>query len=128
MSILKAFNDHLVEFMDDVIRLFPDNHDIKVARNSIDTLRKINPRKILMIWREYVAIPYHAQIENSDISFFIDKNYKQDVQDAQNTGAILDAIERIRDPVRQMGEENQAKAMKYIQNLTKLCILYSQSQ
>jgi hypothetical protein len=29
----------------------------------------------------------------------------------------------LRDPIRNMGEENQAKAMKYIQNLSKIAEL-----
>lgn len=125
MSVLKAFNDHFVEFLNDILRIFPENHDIRTARTSIETLRKVNPRKILLIWKEYIGIPYRTPIENGEISFFISKAYDNDVKDTPNTGAILDAIERMRQPVRDMGEENQAKAMKYIQNLTKLSFMYS---
>lgn len=125
MSVLKAFNDHFVEFLNDILRIFPENHDIRTARTSIETLRKVNPRKILLIWKEYIGIPYRAPIENGEISFFISKAYDNDVKDTPNTGAILDAIERMRQPVRDMGDENQAKAMKYIQNLTKLSFMYS---
>lgn len=124
MSVLKAFNDHFVEFLNDILRIFPENHDIRTARTSIETLRKVNPRKILLIWKEYIGVPYRVPIENGEISFFISKAYDNDVKDTPNTGAILDAIERMRQPVRDMGEENQAKAMKYIQNLTKLSFMY----
>lgn len=125
MSILKAFNDHFIEFLNDILRIFPENHDIRTARTSIEALRKVNPRKILLIWKEHIAEPYRQPIENAEIEFFISKDYNKDIQYTQNNGAILDAIERMRQPVRDMGEENQAKAMKYIQNLTKLSLMYN---
>jgi len=125
MSILKAFNDHFVEFLDDILRIFPNYHDIRTARTSIEALRKVNPRKILVIWKEHVAMPYREPIENGEIDFFISKDYNKDIQYTSNNGAILDAIERMRQPVREMGKENQAKAMKYIKNLTKLSLMYN---
>lgn len=127
MSILKTFNTHFVEFLDDILTIFPENHDIRTARTSIEALRKVNPRKILLIWKEHVSIPYRGPIERGELEFFISKDYNQDIKDAQNTGAILHAIERMRQPVRDMSKENQAKAMKYIQNLTKLSLLYTSS-
>lgn len=124
MSVLSAFTDHLMEFIDDILNIFPDNHDIKITKNSVETIRKINPRKILMIWKEYVAVPYQQKIQDGDISFFIHKSYDQDIQNVDNQGTVLQAIERMREPVRQMGKENQKKAMQYIQNLTKLSMMY----
>jgi hypothetical protein len=36
----------------------------------------------------------------------------------------MEGIDRLREPIKDMAPENRAKTMKYIQNLTKLCILY----
>ena len=55
-----------------------------------------------------------------NISFFIDKDYGSDISTAQNSDKIMESINRLREPIRNMGEENQAVVMKYIQNLTKL--------
>ena len=35
----------------------------------------------------------------------------------------MESINRLRGPISQMSEDNQAKTMKYIQNLTKLAEL-----
>ena len=43
---------------------------------------------------------------------------------AGSSNAILDKIDCLRQPVRDMGEEDQQKVMKYIQNLAKLCKMY----
>ena len=39
---------------------------------------------------------------------------------------IIDKIDKLRQPVREMSSENQVKVLKYLQNLKKLCILYNQ--
>jgi len=124
MSILTAFNNHFEDFVDDVLRIFPDNMDLKKAKLTIEMLRKANPRSILLIWRDYIANKYREQIENSDISFFIEKDYSSDVTDMDRNERVMEIIEKMRTPVRDMGEENQKKAMKYIQNLTKLSDMY----
>lgn len=124
MSVLKAFVEHFMEFVDDIQHIFPNDRDIKVARNSIEAIRKINPRKIMEFWKTYITQPYQERIERGDITFFLEKEYGEDIQGAQNGDTILQAIERLREPIRQMGEANQAKSMKYIQNLTKLSTMY----
>ena len=42
----------------------------------------------------------------------------------KNTDQILNKINALKQPIRDMGIENQEKTMKYIQNLSKLCKLY----
>jgi hypothetical protein len=42
--------------------------------------------------------------------------------------AVMQKVDTFRKPVREMGPENQAKTMKYIQNLTKLATLHGEVQ
>jgi len=44
--------------------------------------------------------------------------------DSPNSKKIIMGIDRLRNPVKEMNEENKKKSMVYIQNLTKLCTLY----
>ena len=44
----------------------------------------------------------------------------------ENAQQVLIAINRLRDPISKMDESNQAKVVKYLQNLKKLCELYQQ--
>jgi hypothetical protein len=123
-TILNAFNDHFMEFVSDIINVFPDNTDIVSAKNSFVLIRKANPKLIIKIWKSYVVDKYGSEIDLGNIGFFIDKDYANDLTNAENSDKIIESINRLRNPVKMMSEESQQKSMKYIQNLKKLCILY----
>jgi hypothetical protein len=122
-NILNAFNDHFIEFLNDVQSVFPNDPDILAAKNALIMIRKANPKMIVKIWKTFIADKYRTQIEANDISFFLSKDYSSDVSNTQNSDKIMESINRLREPIKNMGHENQAKVMKYIQNLTKLCYL-----
>lgn len=123
-NILSAFNDHFVEFVTDVQSVFPEDHDILVAKNSLLAIRKANPKMIVKIWNTYIVGKYKNEIEKGDISFFINKDYSQDLVYASNSDKIIESIDRLRMPIKAMNPAEQAKTMKYIQNLTKLASMY----
>ena len=125
-NILTAFNDHFVDFVSDIQNVFPEDADVLTAKNSLLAIRKANPKLIVKIWNSYIVGKYKTEIEAGDISFFINKDYSDDFSVAQNSDKIMEGINRLRDPVKQMTPENQAKTIKYIQNLTKLAVLYEQ--
>lgn len=126
-TILKAFNKQFFDFLDDIIEVLPDNQEIKVARNSFDTIRKVNPTAIAKAWFKFVHNTSYGQIiETGDISFFLDKDYSEDLQNVKNQSRILEMIDKIRDPVKSLGPENMAHSTKYIQNLGKLSGMYTQ--
>uniref|UniRef100_A0A6C0J989 Uncharacterized protein n=1 Tax=viral metagenome TaxID=1070528 RepID=A0A6C0J989_9ZZZZ len=120
-SLLKAFNNHLLEFIDDIIRIFPQNLEIKTGRTFMEGIRKVNPKKIITYWQANILNLYEKEITDNDISFFINKDYKNDSDGEAQT---LKVLEDIRSLVKNTSLENQEKAMKYIQNLTKICKIY----
>ncbi len=122
--ILPVFNDHFVEFISDIQHVFPENADILAAKNSLIAIRKANPKMIVKIWNDYVVGQYKSEIESGNLSFFIDKDYSQDIADLGKSDQIAAAIDRLRNPIKQMSKEDQLKSMKYIQNLTKLSSIY----
>ena len=124
MNVIRAFNNHLSEFIDDVLTIFPDDRALKTAKTAIETLRKMNPKQVIMIWKEYIEKPYGDKIQQGDLSFFLNKDYSLDVTNISDANNVLKHIERLREPVRNMGKENQEKAMKYLQNLTKLSSMF----
>jgi len=124
-NILTAFNDHFVEFITDIQTVFPDDKDVLMAKNSLLAIRKANPKMIIKMWTTLIVGKYKNEIEAGNLTFFMEKDYSQDLSDTQqNNDRIMEAIDRLRSPVRAMSKENQDKTMKYIQNLTKLAAIY----
>lgn len=125
-NFVTVFNDHFTEFVNDVQSVFPDNADILTAKNALMAIRKANPKLIVKIWVKYVYIPYKEQIDSGHIEFFLTKDYSNDFAKNDNADKIMESIDRLRTPIKDMSPENQSKAMKYIQNLSKLAMLVPQ--
>jgi hypothetical protein len=125
-NLLTIFNDHFADFVSDIQSVFPDDRDILTAKNALLAIRKANPKLLVRIWIKYVATPYKDIIETGDINFFITKDYSADLARNDNADKIMESIDRLRNPVKQMSPENQAKTMKYIQNLCKLAAMVPQ--
>ena len=123
-TILTGFNDHLLEFVEDIVRVFPEDVNIRTAKNAMLTVRKANPKMLIKIWEECICKPYQSYIDDGDISFFVNKDYSSDFDGYEDADTVLSAINRLRDPIKNMNETNQKKAMQYIQNLSRLTNIY----
>ena len=119
-NILTAFNDHFLEFVNDILRVFPNDPDVLTAKNAFLTARKANPKLIVRALKLYVVEKYRKEIESGNIEFFINKDYTNDAAVSPYSDKITEAIDRLREPIKLMTEKDQAVSMKYMQNLTKL--------
>lgn len=124
-TLLRSFNTHLFEFLDDVIRIFPDNVDIQTAKTSFQTIKRANPTAIIKVWYTYIYGPYREIIDAGNITFFFEKDYSKDLANLQNSGEIMKVIDTLREPVSNMNATEKEFTMKYLQNLSKLSMLYN---
>ena len=124
--LLNAFNDQLADLFIDITNVFPDNIDIKSAQNTVILVRKANPKMVVKIWKTYVVDKYSDAIDSNDISFFIEKDYCEDLTNTDQSNKIMASIDRLRYPIKNMNLSDQAKTMKYLQKLKKLCCMYHQ--
>lgn len=124
-TILRAFNAHLFEFIDDIISVFPDNVDIVASKTSLEFTKKANPTLIVKIWYSYIYLPYAEIIDAGNLDFFINKDYSGDLSGLSNSRDISAAVDALRGPIRGMSESNKAHSLNYIQNLCKLSKVYN---
>ena len=111
-NILTAFNDHFIDFVSDIQSVFPNDPDILATKTALSAVRKANPKMIVKIWNAYVVGKYKTEIEAGNIDFFINKDYASDVSSASNSDKIMDSINRLREPIKQMTPEDQAKTIR----------------
>ena len=124
-TILRAFNKHLFDFMDDIIGIFPENIDIKASKTSFEFYKKANPTLLVKIWYNYIYKPYADVIDKGNLEFFIYKDYSEDLSNLQNSKEILHSIEGLRDQIKEMSNINREHSLEYIQNLCKLSNIYN---
>lgn len=121
-NILIAFNNHFFEFIDDVLRVFPNDYELKTAKSILLKLRKSNPKLILNIFIEHVLNNFKKEIMDGNIDYFIDKNYKEEFKYIDNV--VIEKFNTLKEPIRKMNDEDKSKVIKYMQNLIKLSEIY----
>jgi hypothetical protein len=125
ISVQRAFNNHFFEFFGDISTVFPENIEIASAKNSFETIKKMNPSAIIKAWYNFIYIPYNDIISDGNLSFFFDKDYSSDLSHLKNSDEFLKIIEKVREPLRNMDDKNKEHSAKYLKNLNKLSYLYS---
>jgi len=124
-TILRTFNKHFFDFLDDIKGILPENKEISYAITSFDMIKRANPTIIIKAWHSNVFLPYKDVIDNGDLSFFIEKDYGSELAHINKSEEILKMINNIRRPIKDMDETNKTHSLKYIQNLCKLSEIYS---
>jgi hypothetical protein len=124
-QIIEAFNNHFIEFITDVERVFPNDKDISLARKSISKSVILMPKLLLKLYNEYFVVHYSKEIEAGNLDFFIENNYRNTYgYKEQDDTWTMEKIECLREPVKNMDSADKDKVIKYLQNLKKLSDLY----
>ena len=140
-DVLKIFNQQFKEFVENISESFPKNTTISKMKTALNLLIVVKPNLVYKGVKKFVIDMYRTEIDSGDITFFIDKDYKQDLSKASgsesflkivneyatvdtDSNSILEKIEALKGPVREMNHIEQQNVMKYIQNLMKLSDLY----
>jgi hypothetical protein len=122
---LKSFNKQFFDFIEDVNKIVDNNTEIENSRIYFNAIKKANPSMLLKIWYQFISVPYKTQINEGDITFFLEKDYSQDLSQLQNSKEIIKIIDSsLRNPIYNMSELNKSHCMKYIQILCKLSDAY----
>jgi hypothetical protein len=80
---------------------------------------------IYKIWNIYIVNKYKCEIESGNISFFLEKDYNDDLTSLPNGKEISKIIDNsIRYPIKNMNEVNKSHCVKYLQILCKLSFMY----
>lgn len=124
--IMNTFNSQLFEFFDDIQCVVTGDSSIEKAKNALIVIKKINPSLIIKIWYVYIYSKYKTEIENNNIQFFTEKDYREDLENLNKSDDIIKNIDKIREPIKNMSKENQDKSFKYIKNLCILSKLYTE--
>jgi hypothetical protein len=113
MSFLKVFNQKLVEFIKDLLILFPDDQELKKAKMGLDMIIPANPRVTLNFFKKSV-LPNKEIILSRNMEEFVRKGREEL---GEHLGYIFD---KVNVQFQEMSETNQENVMKYCKLLIML--------
>lgn len=124
-TILKLFNEHFFEFMNELVDIFPDNLDIIASINLFKLTKSANITLLIKIWYTYVEVPYGEILRQNNLDYFLDKDYKDDLVNLPNATNALRGIDMLRNPIKNTSDKNKEHSLNYIKNLCKMSVAYN---
>jgi hypothetical protein len=125
-QIIETFNKHIMEFIMDIERVFPEDTDITALRKSLGRTTMMIPKSVIRAFNEHFCIAYGKEIEEGNLDFFIDNDYNAKHGNLiNNNSMIIQKINQLRRPVRNMAGNDKAKVIQYLKNLKKLSEMYT---
>jgi len=124
-TILKLFNEHFFEFMDELSIIFPENLDIVASINLFKLTKSANVTLLIKIWYTYVESPYGDILRQGNLDYFLDKDYKDDLVNLPNAANALRGIDMLRKPIKETSQVNKEHSLNYIKNLCKMSVVYN---
>ena len=121
---MSTFNNQMEEMLKDVLCIFPDNPRVIKCKMYFEGLKKTNPKIVIQTWKIHIAMKYKEQIQQGNVNFFIENDFIQDVETVGANSMVTKTIHEIKSFVSMMNDEQKNIMMIYIQNLTKLSLLY----
>ena len=121
-TIIRSFNDYFFEFLDDMLKVLPDNKSVLTAIRSFRMLTDVNKGILIKCWHKFVYLKYKDVIDAGNVEFFFEKDYSEDLTKLSNANTIMDIIDSVRTPAKEICEnpKNRDHITTYIQTLCKL--------
>ena len=127
--IMSSCLDQIFQLFDDILRIIPNDSDIMAAKVYVTGIKQANPKLIITSWHNTVTLKYKAQIDKGDYDFAINKDYNSDItnhceKNSSDFKYFEKMIEKIRDIVKKLNDDDRQKLIKYVQNISNLTTLY----
>lgn len=126
--LVKVFSEQCEELYQDLLKIYPNNIDIKTGLTMVQTMKRFNPKLMIKKYKESVNDVYYDKIMRGDLEYFIQKDYLDDCHkvgyDQKGAQEQNDWIESLKKLYTQQDEKNKVKLKKYFQQLSKICRMY----
>jgi hypothetical protein len=122
---LEIFIEHFIEFVEDVGHLYYNDDKVQLLKEGIIWTAENNKEKVINAWKKYVCDNFRKEIEANDYKFFTESRDWEKVITHRNKDLIISKLTELRQSISELNIENKMKALKYVENLVKLCDLYN---
>jgi predicted ATP-dependent endonuclease of OLD family len=121
---LSSFNDQIEKLADMLIKKFPDNTELKVAKNSMMMLKSMNNKKLIELFADKIYKNYKQHIMDRNEEFFLNKDFVNDTQEVKKTREAFELMELLRKEWRGLDADEKVVIWKCFTALTLLTERY----
>lgn len=113
--IVTVFNKKLMEFVKEIVEMYPENKDFKSMRSQLRMIMSSAETLPIEKFKKYVATKYRDNINTRNEDFFL----KLDL-----TGTPFASFNYLKDMWKSTSNTTKEAMWKYVELLTKLCDKY----
>ena len=117
MSLLGAFNNQLLNLMNELHKLYPNDHDIATKKTALEFIKKTNPRLLANGFKKYVY-PYKQKIISKDEDFFLKNSYDKEVDTTR--ADYVKTIMNLKNYWSEISDKNRDVIWLYFQVMIKI--------
>lgn len=117
------FNKEYFEFLN-FIKGHIEDASFKTFYRKNQIIKETNPKMFIRTWYNRIGSKYHEQVMQRDISFFLNKNYEDDVLDSGESNMLLKYINKFKESYETLDESIKETFLNHIISLTDQSFVY----
>lgn len=121
-TYLAAFNRKMIEFVDDMIALLPEEGQFRAYKTGLEILISSTPRVPMKFYNELVLAPYGSHIAAKDESFFLEQVLTDELTRSNEEMSI---VPKLRQYWGEMDQDNKNAVWAYLILLQKISIEFA---
>lgn len=122
-SPIGIFNKEYFEFLN-FIKGHIEDASFKTFYRKNQIMKETNPKMFIRTWYERIGNKYHTQVMQRDISFFLNKDYENDVIDVGDSNMLLKYINKFKESYDTLDETVKETFLNFIIGLTDKSFVY----
>jgi hypothetical protein len=116
------FNKEYFEFLN-FIKGHIEDTSFKTFYRKNQIIKETNPKLFIRTWYERIGNKYHSQVMNRDISFFLNKDYNDDIVDG-DSNQLLTYIDKFKESYDSFDTTVKETFLNFIISLTDKSFVY----
>jgi len=118
------FNKEYFEFLN-FIKIHIEDASFKTFYRENQIIKETNPKMFIRTWYDRIGSKYHTQVMQRDISFFLNKDYENDVIYAgSDSNMLLKYINKFKESYETLDEKIKETFLNFIISLTDKSFVY----
>jgi hypothetical protein len=117
------FNKEYFEFLN-FIKGHIEDTSFKTFYRKNQIMKETNPKMFIRTWFNRIGSKYHEQVMQQYISFFLNKNYEDDVLDSGESNMLLKYINKFKESYETLDDSVKETFLKHIISLTDQSFVY----